>query len=73
MEWYIRNEGKIYVSFSGGKDSTVLLDLAIRKCLWRYSKRQQQKNYILLVAIELVAFSVDLALISKRSQTDFRD
>ena len=27
MEWYIRNEGKIYVSFSGGKDSTVLLDI----------------------------------------------
>lgn len=30
MEWYIRNNGKVYVSFSGGKDSTVLLDLARR-------------------------------------------
>lgn len=31
MEWYMRWEGKAYVSFSGGKDSTVLLDLA-RRC-----------------------------------------
>ena len=30
MEWYIKNNGKVYVSFSGGKDSTVLLDLARR-------------------------------------------
>lgn len=30
MEWYIKNDGKVYVSFSGGKDSTVLLDLARR-------------------------------------------
>ena len=28
MEWYQRNEGKVYISFSGGKDSTVLLDIA---------------------------------------------
>ena len=27
MEWYSRNEGKVFVSFSGGKDSTVLLHL----------------------------------------------
>ena len=27
IEWYQRNNGKVYVSFSGGKDSTVLLDL----------------------------------------------
>lgn len=27
MEWYIRNKGAVYVSFSGGKDSTVLLDM----------------------------------------------
>lgn len=26
-EWYERNDGDVYVSFSGGKDSTVLLDL----------------------------------------------
>ena len=26
IEWYQRNDGKVYVSFSGGKDSTVLLD-----------------------------------------------
>lgn len=30
MEWYMRNDGKVYVSFSGGKDSTVLLDI-VRK------------------------------------------
>lgn len=27
-EWYMRWDGKVYVSFSGGKDSTVLLHLA---------------------------------------------
>lgn len=30
IEWYIKNEGKVYVSFSGGKDSTVLLDMVRR-------------------------------------------
>lgn len=30
MEWYNHFEGQVYVSFSGGKDSTVLLDLARR-------------------------------------------
>lgn len=30
IEWYQKNNGKVYVSFSGGKDSTVLLDL-VRK------------------------------------------
>jgi len=30
-EWYLRYGGKVAVSFSGGKDSTVLLDLA-RRC-----------------------------------------
>ena len=30
IEWYQRNNGKVYVSFSGGKDSTVLLDLTRR-------------------------------------------
>ena len=30
IEWYQHWEGKVYVSFSGGKDSTVLLDLARR-------------------------------------------
>lgn len=28
IEWYTKNNGKVYVSFSGGKDSTVLLDIA---------------------------------------------
>ena len=31
IEWYRRFNGQVYVSFSGGKDSTVLLDLA-RRC-----------------------------------------
>lgn len=30
IEWYIKNNGQVYVSFSGGKDSTVLLDLVRR-------------------------------------------
>ena len=30
IEWYQRNNGQVYVSFSGGKDSTVLLDLVRR-------------------------------------------
>lgn len=30
IEWYIKNKGQVYVSFSGGKDSTVLLDLTRR-------------------------------------------
>lgn len=31
IEWYSRYNGKVFVTFSGGKDSTVLLDIA-RKC-----------------------------------------
>jgi 3'-phosphoadenosine 5'-phosphosulfate sulfotransferase (PAPS reductase)/FAD synthetase len=31
IEWYIRHGGAVAISFSGGKDSTVLLDLA-RRC-----------------------------------------
>ena len=30
IEWYQKNDGKVYVSFSGGKDSTVLLDVVRR-------------------------------------------
>ncbi len=30
IEWYLHYKGKVAVSFSGGKDSTVLLDLARR-------------------------------------------
>lgn len=29
-EWYTRHNGEVYISFSGGKDSTVLLDLVRR-------------------------------------------
>ena len=32
IEWYHHYGGKVAVSFSGGKDSTVLLDLARRVC-----------------------------------------
>ena len=28
LEWYLHNEGNVEISFSGGKDSTVLLDIA---------------------------------------------
>lgn len=30
MEWYFKFKGQVYVSFSGGKDSTVLLHIARR-------------------------------------------
>lgn len=32
MEWYEKWNGKVYISFSGGKDSTVLADLSARVC-----------------------------------------
>jgi 3'-phosphoadenosine 5'-phosphosulfate sulfotransferase (PAPS reductase)/FAD synthetase len=32
MEWHLRHKGQCAVSFSGGKDSTVLLDLA--RCIY---------------------------------------
>lgn len=32
LEWYQKWDGQVYVSFSGGKDSTVLADLAARVC-----------------------------------------
>lgn len=32
MEWYIKHNNKCFVSFSGGKDSTVLADLVARVC-----------------------------------------
>lgn len=32
MEWYIRHDKQCYVSFSGGKDSTVLADIAAKVC-----------------------------------------
>ena len=31
-EWYIKNDNQVYVSFSGGKDSCVLAELAARYC-----------------------------------------
>ena len=32
IEWYLKWNGQVYVSFSGGKDSTVLADLVARFC-----------------------------------------
>lgn len=32
LEWYQKWNGQCYISFSGGKDSTVLADLAARVC-----------------------------------------
>ena len=32
IEWYTAWDGKCYVSFSGGKDSTVLADQAAKVC-----------------------------------------
>lgn len=32
LEWYKLHDGKAYVSFSGGKDSTVLADIAAKIC-----------------------------------------
>lgn len=32
LEWYQHYEGKVFISFSGGKDSTVLADLAAKVC-----------------------------------------
>lgn len=32
LEWYQHYNGQVYISFSGGKDSTVLADLAARIC-----------------------------------------
>lgn len=34
LEWYLQYEGKVYIAFSGGKDSTVLLHIArsIKTC-----------------------------------------
>lgn len=32
IEWYLKWDNKCYVSFSGGKDSTVLTDLAAQVC-----------------------------------------
>lgn len=33
LEWYVKNENECYVSFSGGKDSTVLAHLCAQVCL----------------------------------------
>ena len=32
LEWYTKNNNLVYISFSGGKDSTVLADLAAQVC-----------------------------------------
>lgn len=43
-QWYDHWDGEVYVSFSGGKDSTVLADLVARYC-----KKYRWKMYLLFV------------------------
>lgn len=38
MEWYLRNDKKCYVSFSGGKDSTVLAHITAQVCTMFHCK-----------------------------------
>jgi len=51
IEWKIRFKGKIYISFSGGKDSTVLADLAARiYAADQKAKREEQDQLTLVFA-----------------------
>lgn len=51
MEWKIRFKGKIYISFSGGKDSTVLADLAARIYAADQKAGQEEQNPLTLVFV----------------------
>lgn len=44
MEWYMRYDGQVFISFSGGKDSTVLLDLARRVYDWMKMTADAARN-----------------------------
>ncbi len=52
LEWFIKWDGKIYISFSGGKDSTVLADLAARIYSVNKSLFPQADNTLVLVFID---------------------
>lgn len=52
-EWYEHYQGQVYVSFSGGKDSTVLADIVHNRCgLGEYSKRRPKESERLSQKIE---------------------
>ena len=40
-EWYSRWNNEVYVSFSGGKDSTVLADICARWCSFKRKKNNR--------------------------------
>ena len=48
IEWKVRFNGQIYISFSGGKDSTVLADLAARV----YAANPDEKGPLTLAFVD---------------------
>ena len=48
-EWYSRFDGEVYVSFSGGKDSTVLADICARWVRMLRGTKSQKPLYLLFV------------------------
>lgn len=67
MEWYMRYDGQVFISFSGGKDSTVLLDLARRVYDNNRKLRSgtgQTVNYALKQNLRIIFLHPDTAEIS---------
>lgn len=56
IEWYQKFKGQVYVSFSGGKDSTVLLHIARQL----YPKQAFMVKFVVLIELEfyIVVFYV---------------